>query len=74
MSRELRIAFCLVAVGALMAGSLALADKPPKPDCKWTNLQCPPDWDPVYCEGTLYNNRCFAKQACVKHCKKFPSA
>ena len=71
MSRYLKIVLCLIVVGALMTGGLALADKPPKPDtdCKWKNLVCPPDWDPVYCDGVLYNNRCFAKRACAKACR-----
>jgi hypothetical protein len=75
MSRNLKIMLCLIIVGALMAGSLALAEKPVKPDtdCKWKNLECSTlDWAPVVCKGSLwFENRCFAKRACAVGCRAF---
>jgi hypothetical protein len=59
-------------VVALVAGTVALAGKPPKPstNCKWWDLMCLDVWDPVQCnDGKIYSNACYAKRACAKGCK-----
>lgn len=71
MSKTTKILFCVLIIAALMAGSFALAGKPPRPTnpCKWMFLVCLDVWDPVECDdGTIYSNACYAKRACATGC------
>lgn len=77
MARNQKITLCLIVMGALMVGGLALAvepDDPPTPgsDCKFADLECPNDWAPVACKkGGWFQNRCYAKRACARACRNF---
>ena len=73
-NRGVQFLLCAVVIGAVFAGGLSLAAKPPKPskNCKWWNLMCLDVWDPVICnDGQVYSNACYAKRACAKGCHPY---
>lgn len=70
MRRDLvvKIAFALVLVGILVAGTSVWAGKPKPPaggGCP-KNIACLDVWDPVTCaDGITYSNQCYADRACA---------
>lgn len=70
----LKTIFVILIIAAVLAGGLALADKPNKPSkpCKWRNLMCADVWDPVICnDGEIYSNSCYARRACATGCQPY---
>ena len=59
----------ILVVIAIAFGGMTLAKGKPFPQkCPWSDLNCLDVWDPVYCDGVVYSNSCYALRACAKTC------
>ena len=39
-----------------------------KAGCPWEDLNCPDVWNPVWCNGVIYSNNCYALRVCAPGC------